>query len=643
MSEWCVGVRKGAPWCFFVALALGLCAHAMPSADLWWQLSGGREMVEGGTFPRQDRYSFSAAGELWLNHEWLAECVMYLVYTGWGTGALHLAKSMLILAAFGLVGVVAARDVSRPWAVALACSLALVNSEWRSFYDVRPYLLTYVLLGATWVVADGALRSKRWPSLVTLFPIFLVWANVHSGVVAGLGLLGVVALVDWRSGGKTLLAFTVGCAVAASVNPYGVEVLTYPFQFLGTEDDWTRFLNEWARPEWTGAQASFTVFVVFTGVAWLLGRRRIPMRHGWVLLAFLVLASRAWRNLPLFALVSVPVWAACLAVCWEGVEQWSCRRVHSVHSITSARAWSALTCGVSLGVVAVSVGLAAWGLVRTEWSALSMEREMFPATAVRFLKANPLPKRLLNPYGWGGYLAFHLCPEYFVFMDGRASTVYPERVYHDFLVATQGVDAPGVGRWQEVLARYGVHAVVVNRWESLHQKHTVGRVLPASPGWKCVYADAVTKIYVDSSPEGLVVQELARKRQLRFPEGARNLAAWPIAVLLDDAKEALSAGQLSEARELLDLACGRDPAPAAAWFLSAVVAVRTGDVARGEELTRRALSLDPLLPEAHFNLAVLLRLRGDVDGARREVEMELKVNPNSVPAQGLLDELRRRD
>ena len=232
-------------------------------------------------------------------------------------------------------------------------------------------------------------------------------------------------------------------------------MLTYPFEFVGREDDWTRFLNEWARPDWLGAQKSFTVFAVATGVAWMAARRRLPARSGFVLLAFFVLATRAWRNLPLFALVSVPTWAVCLEVCADRVASlWGSRPgvLALGRYVLMGTGWLAMVGGASL-------------LVRTEWAGLSLEREMFPQACVRFLATTPLPDRLLNAYGWGGYVAWTLWPRYRVFMDGRASTVYPERVYHDFLVATQGVSKRGVGDWQEVLARYGVHVVLVNRWE----------------------------------------------------------------------------------------------------------------------------------------------------------------------------------
>ena len=42
-------------------------------ADAGWHLRSGEAMLSSGAFPRQDPYSFSKAGEPWMNWEWLAD------------------------------------------------------------------------------------------------------------------------------------------------------------------------------------------------------------------------------------------------------------------------------------------------------------------------------------------------------------------------------------------------------------------------------------------------------------------------------------------------------------------------------------------------------------------------------------------
>src|SRR2546428_11153984 len=66
-------------WLLFTAI-FSLAAVPPLDPDLWWHLANGRLIVTTGTIPHVDLYSFSAAGQPWVMHEWLADLMMYLVY-----------------------------------------------------------------------------------------------------------------------------------------------------------------------------------------------------------------------------------------------------------------------------------------------------------------------------------------------------------------------------------------------------------------------------------------------------------------------------------------------------------------------------------------------------------------------------------
>src|ERR1044072_5390961 len=50
----------------------------VPSAE------SGRRLVQNHQLPRNDLYSFTAAGHPWINSEWLAELPYYLAWRSWG-------------------------------------------------------------------------------------------------------------------------------------------------------------------------------------------------------------------------------------------------------------------------------------------------------------------------------------------------------------------------------------------------------------------------------------------------------------------------------------------------------------------------------------------------------------------------------
>ena len=120
----------------------------------------------------------------------------------------------------------------------------------------------------------------------------------------------------------------------------------------------------------------------------------------------------------------------------------------------------------------------------------------FPTEAVQFIKNNPqLPKKMWNPYGWGGFLLWQLGPDTKIYFDGRAHTVYPEKVYSDGyfiqygepwrrILRNRGLEPPSGTRLQ-VLDEYAVDLVLVDR-----NQGDLGIVLSQSIHWNSIYQDS---------------------------------------------------------------------------------------------------------------------------------------------------------
>jgi hypothetical protein len=76
-----------------VALALVLLvvvSHTRADPDLWGHVLFGKDIVSGARVPDTDPYSFTS-DRAWINHEWLAESVMYVAFAiGGGVGLVFL-------------------------------------------------------------------------------------------------------------------------------------------------------------------------------------------------------------------------------------------------------------------------------------------------------------------------------------------------------------------------------------------------------------------------------------------------------------------------------------------------------------------------------------------------------------------------
>ena len=65
--------------------------------DLYWHLANGREMLSTGHIVNEERFSYTAFGTPFSNHEWLSQILFFLIYDQWGGGGLLALKMLLTL------------------------------------------------------------------------------------------------------------------------------------------------------------------------------------------------------------------------------------------------------------------------------------------------------------------------------------------------------------------------------------------------------------------------------------------------------------------------------------------------------------------------------------------------------------------
>jgi hypothetical protein len=140
------------------------------------------------------------------------------------------------------------------------------------------------------------------------------------------------------------------------------------------------------------------IFLIIGGLAL---SRRIEPRQFLLLLVGLGLALHSVRNLAFFMLVAVPALADYAQQARERISLRWPRRVPKTTPVTFA-----LNSLMILLLVAV-VAVASLPSLRQRVDGKLVARD-FPIKAADFLVQHPAPGRMLNVYGWGGYLIFRL-------------------------------------------------------------------------------------------------------------------------------------------------------------------------------------------------------------------------------------------
>src|SRR5688572_32135439 len=167
-----------------LAVVFFACLNPISVTDFWWQAKTGEIIVRTGSVPARDPFSWTANGEPWLVHEWLTEVFFYLAYV-------HLPEWLLLFYKCGLAALACALVLARAWirsgSLVLAIGAALAAGfVTRNYADLRPQMVTFVLLSGLLLALDEyhAGRMRRLPWALPL--VFLLWANLHGGVVVGL-------------------------------------------------------------------------------------------------------------------------------------------------------------------------------------------------------------------------------------------------------------------------------------------------------------------------------------------------------------------------------------------------------------------------------------------------------------------------
>lgn len=457
---------------------------------MWWHLRTGEYILQNG-IPTHDVFSFTVTHHEWVTHEWLSQVVMWGIYLVGGLPGLIIAFALLVALSHWLVYVV---SDGRPYLPAFVTLLAAFASA--IVWGARPQIFNLLLTAVFIFIVERYRQRKLLGRFLWLLPMLMViWANLHSGYLLGVVLLGTYA-VGWaleRWWGSQIepiptwedirqLAIVTGVSFFAAVlNPSGVELWIYPFLTLGSTAMQV-YIQEWHSPDFH--QVIFWPFaaLLVAGILSMVFSKKRPSATD--LLLFLGTGCAGLlsaRHIPLFALVSVPIVSRHLVFTLQGTSL-----APIVEEQTEVPLSKPIFNIVNWGVLVVFAFVAFVWTANTIIENEGVIAERYPVTAVTYLEESGLADEPgYNSYNWGGYLIWRGIP---VFVDGRAD-VYGDAFLFYYLQAFE--IRPN---WEETLTEFDVSYVLMEKGSPLFA------LLESSGDWQEVYHDDLAQIYVRQSP-----------------------------------------------------------------------------------------------------------------------------------------------
>jgi hypothetical protein len=453
------------------AMSVYLFAPTEADPDLWGHLRFGLDTLDTGRIVRADIYSYLTGDQLWINHEWLSEAIMAMAFRVAGVAGLVAIKVGLgVSVAALLVWHLRTRGLSLLAAFLItAYAIAVMLAGFRS---LRPQAFTYLAFLIVLLWLHRAERGR--PRMLWLaVPLVAIWANLHGGFVAGLGVLGIwsaVRLIEARDVASLLPVALAG--VATAVNPYGVGLWTFLWRTLGPRPDigeWQPVslgstegvaylavlvfgligvIDLWRRPadaDAPGANASQTS-ALRASTPKADGSHACASRAGawrWsasvLFLCGAALPFLARRHLPLFVLITMVFCAEHTAAAiarvvrrrWPGEARASSDRFRPVVAMLM----------VLQAIVLIAIAVPQLTQIRVDPS-------QYPVAATAWLVRSGVAANVAVDFDWGEYVIWHAGPRVKVSVDGRRETVYSDAAYDENRRLTEGADD-----WDRLLTR----------------------------------------------------------------------------------------------------------------------------------------------------------------------------------------------
>jgi hypothetical protein len=471
----------------------------------------GKMILESGSIPKTNLFSYTYPDFPFINTHWLSEVIFYLIFQGSGYFGLFLLFLTCILLAFGIVYVYTLRR-SHLLAISFVSLFALRILFERT--DLRPEMFSFVLC-SIFVTMLYRYREKASKLIFFLIPLQLLWVNLHIYFVIGI-LLVFLFLIDevirkrthlYNKQTKLLfLIFLLVCGVSL-INPNGINGASYPLRVLENygytiEENQSIFLLQslgFNKP----ALPYFQLTIFLMGATLLLSFRKTKPIDWLLFFVFSYLGITQVRNLSLFALVMIVPFATNLTFVMQ--------KIKALATDLTTKQSRLLTTSLILGLFVMYL----WQIPTVAAvRGIGYSVDESAKKAVDFIEQNKIKGPIFNNFDIGSYLIYRLYPEEKVFIDGRPEA-YPATFIQQLYIPMQ----QDPSSFKAVDARYTFNMIFFSHTDQTPWATQFLTTIIRDPAWQIVYFDEFAIILLKDTPEnkGIITQHKKTLEDLAQP------------------------------------------------------------------------------------------------------------------------------
>jgi hypothetical protein len=468
----------------YVGLFIG-GAVVLRDPDTFWHINIGQWMLQHGTVPRVDFYSYTMAGKPWIDTAWLSDVLYALAYNAGGWRAVVLVADLTGAAVIGVASYYLQQHLR--FSIALLCAAAMA---WGTFhhFSARPHLFAYLVL-VVWLIALLNAFDRDKPTLPRLYltaALMVLWANLHGSFTLGLLLLYIFAgCCLWRGWAerdlaecRRILANVALVSLCTLATPYVALPFTMTSTLLGNSLI-SSHIREWLPPDFQAHRDWLIYFLAIVMVMPVLGvRLRGPRLL--VLLALGILALSYSRGMFTFLLlaplvIAVPVAKAAPYFARQEPMDRDAPQTDPVVGLL-ARRWRS--------VLAACLAIFCAAQIVAGWRHVAPDESISPVAAIDHVRKAGITGNVFNEYNFGGFLIAEGIP---TIIDGRAELFVKSDLFRDYFAAK---DCRDLGRALAMLDEYKIS------WVILASDAPFAKALAREPQWERVFADKTAVVFV---------------------------------------------------------------------------------------------------------------------------------------------------
>lgn len=521
--------------------------------DIWWHLATGRWIVEHGSVPQIELFSFLKNPPQHISTQWLGSSLFYLVYQATSVEGLKVFRCLMLLCA---IVIFCGRYLKKlPLAVLMMMSIVLaLGFEHRII--LRPFLFNFIFIQLLLIILIDSSRNNSLKMLLWIPLIGLIWSNIHLGsLVYGVLLIAVFILESMIQGIRFMFVarekekaqhslkrlshlsvILLVYLISFTLGPYGLKGLIYPLKVTvfplwpGYIQDpgifnlyeLRTFIRELRSPiDLLNVSKAWVVAMFLTGGLisfFAKDRNRLSKMLLFIFSLFIYLSGE--RGLPFFTIINCYIIAEYLASDSVRKQCQLWKHPKLFHQVTYV-------------FVIMFTIICSWKITSAHdyVDGKTLKRYLLaydaqnPMPAVDMLKENHITGAVLNESRYGGYLLWSSYPELRAFTDSRQYNKELMLKYIDLLKEPEKY-------FDQVVGQYGLNIALLDSRLASHQ-----RLIPyihEHPQWQLIYLKGTILVFVKKGVFHLPKNLEQFENNLIHIDVAKKEVDWLIKHLLAD-------------------------------------------------------------------------------------------------------------